>query len=85
MATFAERLRELRKVKGATQKQMGELLCLVERTYRAYEAGEVDPPSSKAIKLADYFGVSVDYLLGRADYWVDADGNIRTKVPANAK
>ena len=67
MIAFGERVRELRKAKGRTQKQMGEFLGLTERTYRAYEAGEVDPPSSKAIKLADYFDVSIDYLLGRSD------------------
>jgi len=67
LVTFAERVRELRKAKGRTQKQMGDFLGLTERTYRAYEAGEVDPPSSKAIKLADYFDVSIDYLLGRSD------------------
>ena len=67
MASFAERLKELRKIKGSTQKQMGTFLGLTERTFRQYEAGEVDPPSSKAIKLADYFDVSIDYLLGRSD------------------
>ena len=68
MASFADRLRELRKTKGITQKQMAELLGLKnDRTYRQYEAGEIDPPTSKTEILADYFGVSVDYLLGRSD------------------
>ena len=80
MATFASRLKELRKTKGKTQKQMAEFLGLNERTFRQYEAGEVDPPSSKATKLAEYFGVSVDYLLGRTNYWIDADGHITVKT-----
>ena len=67
MATFPERLKELRKAKGNTQKQMGELLRLTERTFRQYEAGGVDPPTSKTRILADYFDVSIDYLLGRSD------------------
>lgn len=83
MATFAERAKALRKAKNRTQKQMGEMLGLTERTYRAYEAGDVDPPSSKAIKLADYFDVSVDYLLGRTDYWFDAEGKKQTGAGPN--
>jgi transcriptional regulator with XRE-family HTH domain len=46
---------------------MGEFLGLTERTFRQYEAGEVDPPSSKAAKLAAYFDVSIDYLLGHSN------------------
>ncbi len=80
MATFADRLKELRKAKGETQKQTADLLGLLERSYRHYEADEVDPPSSKAIKLAEHYGVSVDYLLGRADYWLDAEGNRQTEI-----
>jgi len=65
MPSFPDRLKELRKAKGVTQKHMAELLSLTERTYRHYEAGGIDPPTSKMETLADYFGVSVDYLLGR--------------------
>lgn len=67
MSTFPCRLKELRKSKGETQKQVAEFLGLTERTFRQYEAGEVDPPSSKAIKLADHFDVSIDFLLGRSN------------------
>ena len=68
MASFSERLKELRKAKGVTQKHMAELLSLkADRTYRQYESGEIDPPTSKTQLLADYFEVSIDYLLGRSD------------------
>ena len=67
MAFSHNRLKGLRKNKNSTQKQVAELLGLNERTYRQYEAGEIDPPSSKTSKLADYFDVSADYLLGRSD------------------
>ena len=79
MASFADRLKELRKENGVTQKQIAELLGIAERNYRRYEAGGVDPSSSSTSILADYFGVSTDYLLGRTNYWIDADGNIKTK------
>ena len=82
IAIFSDRLKKLRTKKGVTQRQMAELLNLKnERTYRYYEAGEVDPPTSKTQILADYFGVSIDYLLGRANFWYDADGRIKTMLP----
>jgi hypothetical protein len=48
-------------------KTMAELLCITPRNYQRYESGEVDPPTSKTIFLADYFNVSLDYLVGRSD------------------
>ncbi len=80
MPTFADRLRELRAGTGETQKQIADLLSIAERNYRRYEAGEVDPTASNACKLADHYDVSVDYLLGRRDSWLDAEGNIMTKT-----
>ena len=40
---------------------------MTPRNYQDYEAGKVDPPTSKLIALADYFDVSIDYLVGRTD------------------
>lgn len=62
-----KRLKELRAAKNMTLKQMAETLGMVQRNYQRYETGEVDPPLSKAVSLADYFGVSLDYLVGRTD------------------
>jgi len=67
MATFSDRLKELRTAKGETQKQIASLLGIAERNYRRYEAGDVDPIASNATLLADHFDVSIDYLLGRSD------------------
>ena len=67
MVSFADRLKELRQSKNITQKQIAEQIGVAERNYRRYEAGEVDPSSSKAVTIADYFNVSTDYLLGRSD------------------
>lgn len=61
------RLKELRLAKSMTLKAMAEMLGMVQRNYQRYETGEVDPPLSKAIALADYFDVSLDYLVGRSD------------------
>ena len=69
MEVTGQRLKLLRKEAGKTQKQIGELLGVTERHYRLCEAGKVDLPSSKIILLADYFGVTTDYLLGRSEEW----------------
>lgn len=61
------RLKELRQEKNITMKQMSEMLGMVLRNYQRYESGEVDPPLSKAIALADFFDVSLDFLCGRSD------------------
>ena len=61
------RLKELRCSKGLTLKAMAEILSMVQRNYQRYETGEVDPPLSKIIALANYFDVSIDYLVGRTD------------------
>ena len=67
MRLFANRLRDLRHSKKAFQKDIAALLDISDRQYRDYEAGKVDPPTSKTIALADYFDVSLDYLVGRSD------------------
>lgn len=63
-----ERLKELRLAKNMTLKQMAESLGMVQRNYQRYETGEVDPPLSKAIALADFFGVTIDFLVGKSDF-----------------
>ena len=67
MREFADNLRALRKQKGVLQKELCQLLDITERQYSRYEAGQVDPPTSKTIALADFFDVSIDYLVGRSD------------------
>lgn len=67
MPDFPERLKQLRAEKNIMQKDLAELLDLTPRAMRKYETGEIDPPTSKIIILAKYFGVSVDYLLGLTD------------------
>lgn len=67
MCLFSKRLRDLRQNKKVFQKEIAALLDISDRQYRDYEAGKVDPPTSKTIALADYFDVSLDYLVGRSD------------------
>ena len=65
MKSLGERLKVLRNERGLVQQDMADFLKCRVRNYQAIEAGEVNPRLPKLIELADYFGVSVDYLLGR--------------------
>ena len=67
MSSFSGKLKELRKCKGATQKEVADYLCITDRAYQNYEYGNSEAPYSSLIKLADFFDVSTDYLLGRTD------------------
>ena len=61
------RLQELRKKKGITQLRLATELNTTQNTISRYETGEHEPGIAELIKLADYFNVSVDYLIGRTE------------------
>ena len=67
LPVFSAKLRELRKARNLTQKNMAELLQCTIRHYQMVEYGQINIPVSTLIILADYFSVSTDYLLGRTD------------------
>lgn len=68
-----ERLRNLREDSDLTQGQIGEYLHISQRCYAHYENGTRDIPVNILIKLADFFEVNLDYLVGRT--------NIKDKLP----
>ena len=61
------RVRDLREDSDKTQKQIADMLNMQLTVYRRYECGERELPLWAAIKLADYYRVSLDYLVGRID------------------
>ena len=61
------RIRDLREDRDLTQREMGMLLSCSQRVYSNYERGDIDIPTGVLIKLADFYGVSVDYLLNRTN------------------
>lgn len=67
------RLKELRKEKKLTQKELAEKTDIPYRTLQRWENGETDIKLSQAKMLADYFGVSETYLLGYSDIKNEAD------------
>ena len=61
------RLKELRKSKGVSQLKLALDLNTSQNTISRYETGEREPGIHELIMIADYFNVSLDYLLGRTD------------------
>lgn len=64
---LAKRLHMLRQQNKKTQADMASLLGITRQAYGYYEKGDREPDTESLSKLADYFEVSVDYLLGRTD------------------
>lgn len=62
-----QRIRDLREDAGLTQKQVGEAINVPQRTYAYYESGQRMVPPQVLCALADFYNVSVDYILGRTD------------------
>ena len=67
MATLNERLQELRLEKNLSQTYLASSVGLSLRAYQYYERGQRQPTADVLISLADYFDVSLDYLVGRSD------------------
>lgn len=61
------RLKEIRKARGISQLKLAMDLNTNQNTISRYETGEREPGIAELIKLADYFQISVDYLLERTD------------------
>lgn len=68
MKIFAERLFELRKEKGISQAMFAKELQVSYAVVCYWETDRSEPTAPNLVKLANYFDVSVDYLLGRKDY-----------------
>lgn len=62
---FKDRLKEIRQEKGLSQTELGKIFNLSKQTISSYENDGSFPNQDTLNKLADYFDVSVDWLLGR--------------------
>ena len=67
MCTIAAGLRRARTAQGRTQLQVAEAVGMRYQAYQRYERGTVIPSGEILIALADFYGVSLDYLVGRSD------------------
>ena len=61
------RIRDLREDRDLRQKDIADYLRCTQVSYSHYELGKRDIPTDVLIRLAEYYGTSIDYLLGRTD------------------
>ena len=62
-----QRIQELRIDSDLSQKKIGEILHISQRSYSHYETGSRNIPIEMLIRLADYYDTTIDYLVGRTD------------------
>ena len=67
MIMYENRLRDLREDRDLKQRDLAELLKVHQTTYSDYELGRLNIPVAALHALADFYGVSIDYLLGRTN------------------
>lgn len=67
MEILSKNLLELRKNKGLTRQAVADAIHISVRTYQRYENYEREPAASVLAALADFYDVSIDYLMGRTD------------------
>ena len=65
---FKERLKELRKEKGIFQQDIAKLVGTTKMAVSHWEKGHSEPSIAQLIILAEFFDVSVDFLIGKKDY-----------------
>lgn len=61
------RIKQLRREKKLTQEELSKIIGVVRTTIAGYERGVICPSQDKLILLAQYFGVSADYIIGKTD------------------
>ena len=77
---FAVKFKEIRTQKGFTQSEMAEFLDCSQQTINVWESGQHTPKITMLVKIAESFGVSVDWLLGRKE-----PIKILTEIPPDVK
>lgn len=81
MTKFSERLRQLRTARDLSQMDFAKLIGMSKSSINMYERGEREPGLETLEKIADYFNIDMDYLLGKTDVvnkglWTHAPDNI---------
>ncbi len=64
---MVKNLKKLRQLRGISQQQLADVIMVSQQSVNKYENHDVEPNVETLIKIADYFNVSVDYLIGRID------------------
>ncbi|KQB77490.1 helix-turn-helix transcriptional regulator [Clostridium butyricum] len=78
MISLPDRLKQLRKSNNLTQTELGKILGVGKTTISMYETNNSTPNDEIKLKIAEYFNVSLDYLLGKTDIRNYTDDNNAT-------
>jgi transcriptional regulator with XRE-family HTH domain len=73
-----ETLKYLRNKQSLTQADIADKLGISQTTYGRYETGDIEPGLGSIILLADFYGVSTDYILGRTKYSISSNKSLKT-------
>ncbi|MBQ8284053.1 MAG: helix-turn-helix transcriptional regulator [Clostridia bacterium] len=65
---FAERLRTLRRENDLTQEKLADILQVTQRKISYWESGKFEPDLISLWKIADFFDISIDILIGRKNF-----------------
>lgn len=76
---MVNRIKDLREDRDMRQSDLADATGIDQRTISNYETGKTSPDAYALIKLADFFDVSIDYLVGRTSYDISSDTK-RTKM-----
>lgn len=80
---FGERLKALRNEKQKTLRELAENLNIPYSTLANYERGEREPSYENLVTIADFFGVTTDYLIGRSDFKTPEEEYLRDLIKRN--
>lgn len=78
------RLFELRTEKGLSQREISKIFNISQGTYNNWENGKTQPSIEQLIQLAEYFGTSVDYLIGKSNDYYDTVPTLEHDIKKNA-
>lgn len=79
------RIKEIRKAKKITAKQLAEHINVAESTMSLYENGKREPDNTTLLNIAEYLNVSIDYLLGRNTLKTESTKSTPIKIPVYGK
>lgn len=77
---FSQRLKQLRKEKKVTQEQLAKIIGVERSSVGKYESSSVTPSPDVLARMSDYFGVSIDYLLGKVSNEKNADSPLKPTI-----
>ncbi|MBD1371950.1 helix-turn-helix transcriptional regulator [Hazenella sp. IB182357] len=85
MSTFSERLKKLRLKLDLSQSELASRLNIAKSTLAMYETGKREPNFETVRRIADFFDVSLDYLLGQSDYQTPMNKISQSKIDDSNK